>query len=121
MYYIIKRQLNKPGSTFIGFSASKYLASKKSDSVIFEFTKDAKSIRKWIKKEEIILLTEDKKYFTKIIKQFTDIQTAQQKLVDEAHKKLEATMENFTEVMSAEIDEYEELRDSTDIPFIIKV
>ena len=120
MYYVIMKQRDKPGSTFLGFSTPKYIATKNSDSVIFEFTKDGKVLRKWIKKEELILLTADKEYFQTIMKKFQDVQQTQQDLVDEAHKALETSMENFTETMNAEISDYEELRDASDIPCIIK-
>ena len=120
MYYVIMKQRDKPGSTFLGFSTPKYIATKNSDSVIFEFTKDGKVLRKWIKKEELILLTADKEYFQTIMKKFQDVQQTQQDLVDEAHKALETSMENFTETMNAEISDYEELRDASDIPYIIK-
>ena len=120
MYYIIKKQLNKPGSTFMGFLALKYIATKNNDSVIFEFVKDGKSIRTWVKKDEIILLTEDKTYFEQVMKQFSNLQNAQQKLVDEAHQKLEQSLKTFTETMDTEINEYEELRDLTDVPCILK-
>ena len=120
MYYVIMKQRDKPGSTFLGFSTPKYIATKNSDSVIFEFTKDGKILRKWIKKEELILLTADKEYFQTIMKKFQDVQKTQQDLVDEAHKALETSMENFTETMNSEISDYEELRDASDIPCIIK-
>jgi len=120
MYYVIKKQVNKPGSTFIGFAAPKYIASKKNENVIFLFSKDGKVIRKWVKLKEIILLTEDKEYFLKILNQFDAVEKAQQALVDEAHKQLENSMTNFVETMNAQILDYEEIRDTTDVPCILK-
>lgn len=120
MYYVIKKQVDKPGSTFIGFAAPKYIASKKNENVIFLFSKDGKVIRKWVKLKEIILLTEDKEYFLKILNQFDAVEKAQQALVDEAHKQLENSMTNFVETMNAQILDYEEIRDTTDVPCILK-
>lgn len=120
MYYVIKRQTSSPSSCFLGFKVPKYIASKNSDNVIFEFDKDGKAIRKWIKKDEIILLTEDKEFYLQTIKQFQDIEETQHKLVNEARAKLEQSMENFTESVNAEIHEFEEIRDSTDVPCILK-
>jgi len=120
MYYVIKRQVDKLPSTFIGFAVPKYIASKKSKNVIFLFQKDGKVIRKWVKLDEIILLTDDKKYFLKIMKQFGDVQAEQQRLVDEAHKKLEESMTNFTETMYAQIHDFEEIRNSGDVPNMLK-
>ena len=104
----------------MGFMAPKYIAAKYSDNVIFEFTKNDKVTRKWIKKEEIILLTEDKDFFIKTMGKFKEVEATQQKLIDEAKAKLEQTMVEFTENVNAEIDEFEEIRDSSDVPDILK-
>ncbi|EHP29587.1 hypothetical protein SMGD1_1063 [Sulfurimonas gotlandica GD1] len=98
----------------------KYIASKNNESVIFEFQKDGKPIRKWVKKEDIILLTDNKDYFLETVKHFKDIEATQQKLVDEAHEQLNKSIEAFTETMNSEIDEYSEIRDSSDVPCILK-
>jgi len=120
MYYVIKRQIGTPPSCFIGFKVPKYIASKSGENIIFEFTKDGKISRKWIKKSEIILLTDDRDFFLKTLEQFKAVQATQQKLVDAARLKFEESMETFTESIYAEIDEFEELRDSSDIPCILK-
>jgi len=120
MYYVIKKQLTKPGAPFISFAVPKYIASKKNEHVIFLFQKDGKVIRKWVKLKEIILLTDDKEYFSKILKQFQDVQDAQQALVNEAQENLEKSMTNFVEHMNAEILDFEEIRESDDVPCILK-
>ncbi|MBN2816368.1 MAG: hypothetical protein JXQ67_06760 [Campylobacterales bacterium] len=116
MYYVIKKQLDRYPNTFIGFAVEKYIASKSNDNVIFFFTHDGKVVRKWVKLTDIVLLTDDKEYFLKIMRQFKRTQEEQQALVDEAQKNLEQTMTNFVETMQAEISEFEEIRDSTDVP-----
>ena len=104
----------------MGFAAPKYIAAKNSDNVIFEFTKDGKITRKWVKKEEVVLLTEDKEFFIKTMNQFKEVEATQQKLINEAQTKLEQTMVEFTQNVNAEIEEFEEIRDSTDVPCILK-
>ena len=104
----------------MGFAVPKYIATKGSDNVIFEFKKDGKVTRKWIKKEEIVLLTDDKEFFIKTMDQFKDVEATQQKLINEAQAKLEQTMVEFTENVNSEIDEFEEIRDSSDVPCILK-
>ena len=116
MYYVIKKQSTTPLSTFIGFKVPKYISSKKSDTVIFEFIQNDKPVRKWVKKEEIILLTKDKEYFLKIYKELEDVQKQQQALVDEAQANLEKTLETFSETMQDEIEKYAQLQDDVDIP-----
>lgn len=120
MYYVIKKQLDKLPNTFIGFATEKYIASKTNKNVIFLFRHEGKVVRKWVKLEDVVLLTEDKEYYLKIMKQFREVERQQQALVDEAHKALEASMTNFAETMQAEINEYEEIRDSSDVPDILK-
>ena len=120
MYYVIKKQHATPLSTFIGFSVGKFIASKNNDSVIFEFQKDGKPLRKWVKKEDIILLTDNKEYYQKTLKHFSEIEATQKKLVREAQSHLKKSMETFTDAMHTKIDEYEELRDSSDIPCMLK-
>ncbi len=120
MYYVIKKQLDNPSACFIGFKVPKYIASKSSENVIFEFIKDGKPNRKWIKKEEIILLTKDKKFFIETMDKFKEVQAAQEQLVSDAQAKLEETMETLTETLNHEIDEFEELRDSSDVPCVLK-
>ncbi len=120
MYYVIKRVYNKPPTTFVGFKVPKFIASKNNDHVIFEFQKDGKAQRKWVKKDEIILLTDDKEYFLKIMDQFKEVETTQQKLVDEAMEKLNQSMETFTETMNTEINEFNEIKNSEDVPNVLK-
>jgi hypothetical protein len=120
MYYVIKRNKNVPMSCFLGFKTPKYIATKNSENVIFEFIKDGKTQRKWVKKDEIVLLTEDKSFFLKTMKKFRNVQETQQKLVDEAQAQLNASMETFAETVNAELDEFEHIKDSTDVPCILK-
>lgn len=120
MYYVIKKQSDNPLQCFIGFKVPKYIASKKNDTVILEFTKDGKASRKWIKKEDIILLTEDKEFFIQTMDQFKNVEDTQKKLIDEAREKLNQSVEAFTENVNAEINEFNEIKSSSDIPCILK-
>jgi hypothetical protein len=115
MYYVIKKQNTSLLSKFIGFKVPKYISSKKSETVIFEFIQNDKPVRKWIDKEDIILLTDDKEYFLKIYKQLEDVQKQQQALVDEAQANLNKTLETFSETMQEEIDKCSKLQDEADI------
>ena len=120
MYYVIKQQKNSPLQHFIGFIVNKYIASKNNEHVIFEFTKNGKVERKWVKKDEIILLTDDKKYFLEVFNQFKATEAQQQELVNEAKAQLEESMENFSTVMNEEIDKFNEIKHEKDVPCILK-
>lgn len=120
MYYVIKRQTDSPLHCFMGFQVPKFIAAKNSDNVIFEFIKDGKAIRKWVKKEDIVLLTEDKDFYNKTMKQFKAVELAQQKLIDKARAELDESMRNYSETVNAELDEFSEIRNSDDVPCILK-
>ena len=98
-----------PLQHFIGFVVSKYIASKKNENVIFEFLKDGKVERKWVKKSQIILLTDDKKQFIEIFNQLKATEAAQQELVKHAKEQLEESIKNFDTVMHEEIDKIKEI------------
>lgn len=118
MYYVIKRQ-ESPSECFIGFKVPKYIASKNNDSVIFEFQVNGKVNRKWVKKEDIILLTEDKEFFKKTIENFNAVAAQQQHLVDTAKLQFEQSMETYTQTVNHHLDEFHEIKNSDDIPCIL--
>jgi len=120
MYYVIIKQENNPSSHFFGFLAQKYLAAKNTDNIIFEVLKDGKTIRKWIDKKEIILLTEDKAYFVELMYQFKEVEAQQLKLINEAQQNLEDSIENYKQVLQEELSSFEKIRDNDDIPCLLK-
>lgn len=120
MYYVIKQQHKIPLHHFIGFVVEKYIASKNNDTIIFEFKKGDKVERKWVKKEDIILLTEDKKFFLETLNKFKSTEKTQQELIDKAKQQLEETIENFSAAMHEEIDSFNELKLTDDLPCIVK-
>jgi len=120
MYYVIKKQPDSIEQSFIGFQVPKYIAAKNNDHVILEFSVNGKVTRKWVKKEEIILLTDSKAYFLKIMKEFKGVEETQKKLVEDARAKLDESMETFTETMKSEMDKFEEIRNSDDVPNMLK-
>ena len=120
MYYVIKQQFSSPQHNFIGFVVEKYIASKNNEHVIFEFNKDGKVDRKWVKKKDIILLTENKSYFIQMLNKLKATEETQQELVNQAKEQLEKSMENLTNVMNEEIDKIQELKVSGDIPCMLK-
>ncbi|QFR48331.1 hypothetical protein FJR48_00760 [Sulfurimonas lithotrophica] len=120
MYYVIKRQHSVPLQHFIGFAVNKFITSINSENVIFEFEKNGKTERKWVKREDVVLLTKDKKYFLEIFNQFKETEAKQQKLVDEAQEKLNQSIENFESVMNEEMNKFEEIKGESDIPCIMK-
>jgi len=120
MYYVIKKQHATPLQHFMGFAVNKYIAAKNNKNVIFEFEKNGKIERKWVKREDIILLTDNKEFFFKIFSQFRDTEQEQQKLVDQAKKQLDESIENFALAINDEIGKFDEIKSESDIPCILK-
>ena len=120
MYYVIKKQSDNPLQCFMGFAVPKYIASKNNDTVIFEFSQNGKLTRKWVKKDDIILFTDDKKFFIKTMDQFKAVETTQKKLVEAAREKLNESIDAFTENVNAEINEFNEIKKTSDVPCILK-
>lgn len=119
MYYVIKQQTSTSMQHFIGFVVDRYIASKNSDTVIFEFTKDGKNERKWVKKSEIILLTQEKVYFLEIFNQLKSAEALQQELVNHAKEHLEESILNFDNTMKKEIDKIQELKNCGNVSCIL--
>lgn len=120
MYYVIKKQLDNSSETFIWFKSPKFIASKGSENVIFEFSTEKKLMRKWVKKDEIILLTDDKEYFMQTLNSIKSIQDQQHQLIAEAQDNLANSLENFTKTMTQKFEEYKSLRNQDDIPLVYK-
>ncbi len=120
MYYVIKKKLDTHPTQFIGFKVPKFITKKDSDNVIFEFKIDGKVVRKWVNKDEILLLSDDKEFYLKTMKSFQKVEEEQQKLVTAAQEKLNETIENFAQTMNEEFESFEEIRGNEEIPCILK-
>lgn len=120
MYYIIKRQEETPPTYFIGFQVPKFIASKSSDSVIVEFQKDGKPQRKWIKKSDIVLLTDDREYFLKTLSKFKETETKHLQAVNTAKQKLDEAMSDFTQAVKSELDDFNRKKMQEDVPCLLK-
>jgi len=120
MYYAIIKKPDTHPTEFMGFSVPKFITKKDSDNVIFEFVIDGKKVRKWINKDAILLLTDDKKFYLETLEKFKKVQNQQQELLNEAKAQLDQTVENFAQTMDEEFEAFEELRKQAGIPCILK-
>jgi hypothetical protein len=120
MYYVIIKQSDTPQVAVIGFAVPKFYASKNGENVIFEFSQEGKKRRKWVKKGEVLLVTESKEFFLKTMKRFKKIENYQQQLIDDAKEKLNQSISDFNESMTNEMDAFEKIRSSKDVPCLLK-
>ena len=120
MYYVIKKPTVANPSQYISFQVEKYISNKQNDTVIFELNINGKVVRKWVKKDEIILLTQDREFFIKTLKEFRSVEEKQKELVAQAQAELEKSIENYSDTMLSEIEKFEETKDASDFPCILK-
>lgn len=120
MYYVIKKQANSLVSTVIGFEVPKYIVSKNSQNVIFEFIKDDKPIRKWVNKDDIVLLTDNMEFFLKTLEKFKKIESEQLALIDQAQEELDRTITNGIAKVNETIEKFNQLKYTGKIPCILK-
>ena len=120
MYYVIRKKPDTNPQEFMGFKVPKFITKNNSDNVIFEFKIDGKVVRKWVPKEEILLLTDDKAFYLQTMQRFQNIEQEQKALVQEAQNKLNETIENYAQTMDDEFESFEKLREEDDIPCILK-
>lgn len=112
MYYVIKRHPQATLSQYISFTINKFIHNKKNDTLIFEIKVEGKIVRKWVKRAEVILLTQDKEYFLETLKKFKDIEQKQKLLVEEAQAKHEQSLKEYSETMIDEIENFKRLKES---------
>ena len=86
----------------------KFITSKTSDNVILEFNINGKIKRKWAPKSDIILLTEDPKYFKQKVEEFSKIEDKHKKQIEAVEKQLSAEVQNFADTMSSTFDDFNE-------------
>jgi len=120
MYYVIKKKTDTYPPEFMGFKVPKFITNKNSDNVIFEFKINGKVVRKWVKKDEILLLTDDKNFFLKTMKSFQKVEAEQKKLVAKAQEQLDETIDNFAQTMNEEFEHFEEVREGDTCPCLLK-
>lgn len=120
MYYVIKKQSNSLVSTVIGFEVPKYIVSKNSQNVIFEFIKDDKPLRKWVSKDDIVLLTDNKEFFLKTLERFKKIEGEQLMLIGQAQEELDRTIKDGIAKVNETIEEFHQLKYTGKIPCILK-
>ncbi len=102
MYYVIQRKYFDPRQFYLAFRVPKFIATKNSKNIIFEFQIEGKAKRKWAPKNDIVLLTEDKKLFERTLERFEKIADKQKEKVDIAQKKVEEALKDFEVAMSDE-------------------
>jgi len=95
MYYVIQKKHYDPHKFYLAFRVPKYIGSKISKNIIFEFIVDGKAKRKWAPKDDIVLLTDDIELFQKTLERYDKIEEKHNELVEDAKRKVKEALKNF--------------------------
>ena len=102
MYYVIQRKYYDPKKFYLAFRVPKFIASKNSKNIIFEFTIDGKVKRKWAPKDEVVLLTDNIELFQKTLERFDTIEEKHQEQLHIAQQKVQDVLHDFEREMQDE-------------------
>ena len=107
LYYVIQKKYFDPKKFYLAFRVPKYIASKISKNIIFEFQVDGKAKRKWAPKDDIVLLTDDIHVFQKTLERFDSIEEKHKVRVEEAKRKVQDALNDFEVEMNDEFFDFQ--------------
>lgn len=108
MYYVIQRYHGDPKRHYIAYTVPRYISSKNSENIIFEFKHDGQVKRKWTAKKEIILLSENKEVFEATLRKLEALKNIHTERIDAAQKQLDDEITLLLSVMQQEFDAIKE-------------
>jgi predicted transcriptional regulator len=104
MYYVIQRHHGDPKKHYLAYTVPRYISSESSQNIIFEFHRDGAVKRKWAAKEEIVLLTDDKELFQKILHKLEALKNAHLEKIDAAQTQLNHEINALLNTMQNEFE-----------------
>jgi len=104
MYYVIQRHHGNTKKHYLAYSVPRYISSKTSQNIIFEFHQDGTVKRKWAPKEEIILLTDDKELFQTTLEKLESLKRAHLEKIDAAEAQLNEEIYALLTTMQSEFE-----------------
>lgn len=104
MCYVIQRHQGDPKKHYIAYRVPKYISSKNSQNIIFEFQHEGTVKRKWAPKDEIILLTDDQELFQTTLTRLEELKQSHIKKIDAAQAQLNHEFSSLLNTMQNEFD-----------------
>ena len=102
MYYVIQRHHKNHKKHFFAYSVVKYIAAKNTQNIIFEIHQHGEVKRKWLPKDDVILLTQDKELFRTTYERLEAISAKHLKKIDAVQEELNHEIQEFNENMQKE-------------------
>ena len=104
MYYVIQRHHRDIKKHYLAYTVPRYISSKTSQNIIFEFTQNGVVKRKWAPKEEIILLTDDKELFQTTLEKLESLKRTHLEKIDAAEAQLNHEISALLQTMKSEFE-----------------
>ena len=120
MYYVVQIVHDAKDKHFVSYQVPKYILSEKNANIIFEFGEKPNVKRKWAAKEDIVLLTQDKKFFHAYVKKLIEMEESHLQKIKKAEAEVERLKKQYQEQMHSELSSFKELaKKSSKVPTLI--
>ncbi len=120
MYYVVQLLHDMDEKHFTSYEVPRYILSDKNKHIIFEFGEKPNVKRKWAPKEDIVLLTRDKRFFTAFIEKLIKLESTHIDKINKAKAEVEELKKRYKEKIHTELTSFKELSEKNDrVPNLI--
>lgn len=120
MYYVIQIIHNANDKHFASYQVPRYILSDKNKNVIFEFGEKPNIKRKWAPKDDIVLLTRDKRFFNAYVEKLIKLESSHLDNIHKAKQEVERLQKLYQEQMHSELNSFKDLSEKNDkVPNLI--
>jgi hypothetical protein len=104
MYYVIQKIYDNQLKHYVSYKVPKFIAAPNNTNVIFEFSIDGKTKRKWAPKKDIVLLTDNIQHYKKVLNSLENIKSKNLKNIDDAKANLDNSISDFSKEINDEFE-----------------
>ncbi len=120
MYYVVQELHDSGEKHFISYQVPKYILSNKNENIIFEFGEKPNIKRKWANKNDIILLTENRKFFLAFVTKLKSMEEEHLQKINQAQKEVEKLIRKYEDTMHDELESFKKLSvKNADVPTLL--
>ncbi len=112
MYYVIQIIHGVDNKYFASYEVPKYILSEKNTNIIFEFGEKPNVKRKWAPKEDIVLITRDRRFFNAYVEKLIKLESSHLEEIKKAQAEVERLKQRYEEHMNAELHSFKKLSET---------
>jgi hypothetical protein len=112
MFYVIQRYHGAPHKQYLTYIIARCITSNNSKNIIFEFKKGDEVKRKWVDKEDIVLITHNKQLFVTTIMRLEALTKGHMEKISVAQDKLDEEISALLFAMKGEFDNIKEMSEA---------